>query len=229
MKNALLITACALATLFSACKKENNEIRTLVKTQEQGGYTTTFEYNNNGQIVKMADDYGNVSTYTYGSNKVNVTYINSPTNSGLDNNGVFQLRSDGKVELLIRDVSGTTSFTYNSDGLFQEIVSPWDVTVYEWVNGNIVKETRTTATDTTISTFTYYTDKDNYLNSSNFGITWNSSSKNLLKTRNTSYSSSEVFTEYNYEFDDKGRVVARLEKMNGVNSPAESMLKYTYY
>lgn len=161
MKTQTITLLLSAVLLIAGCKKEK-ETQTLLKTMESFGETTTYEYNDNNQIVKTSSTNGFIDIYTYGANKVNVTTTIPLTNGGGENHSIINLRSDGKIVLYSSDM-GDTYYTYGSDGLLQKTVSPWNTTVYEWSNGNIVTETSTNANDTSITVYTHYTDKENQL------------------------------------------------------------------
>lgn len=220
----LLLLSTAL--LITGCKKEE-ETPKLVKSIEQYGDTTTYEYNENAQLVKTSSTYGNIDTYTYGTNTVNVKYIIPYTNGGGERNAVIDLRNDGKIERYTDD-NQSTSYNYNSDGLLQTTVSNLDTTIFEWLNGNIVKETMKNTSGISVLSYTHYTDKENTLSGKYTGTTWGPRSQNLLKSRTVTYNGTADVYDYTYIFDNEGRVATRLVKINGTDSP-NSTLEVTYY
>ena len=144
---------------------------------------------------------------------------------------VYTLNSSGNAVSL--DVDGVPwyTYTYDADGyLIERKDVTYDLTdALVYVNGDVMSRTRTYPDGNVITTaYAHYSDKENSLGDSNYGITFfGKDSKTLFKKGHCSVYNGE-FAEgasFEYVFDAKGRAVEKREIYD--NSTFTEYITYT--
>lgn len=224
MKHTLLV-ALAISLLF-ACKKETIEVKApseticLVDSINTDGSTQKIYYDNQNRFVKgvyFSEGDTAIQNATYEGNTVTITVDGEPTSQ------TIYLNKNGFSDSILIDFGDellTIKFTYNQLNQHIKSVLVGEVmgfnfnqtTTYEWLNGNIVKETTESEDETTVVQYQYDASKVNGLKSHEERMGLLPSNANL-KTKIIFDDGSE--TLYTYEFNSKNQLVKVLENSNG--------------
>jgi len=203
----------------------------------------TYTYDGQGRLTRVT--YGNSITvrtdYTYTEDSVVGTDFNlqgNPHGGGV----TYYLGNDGLTRNVRYIIDSTIpplilQLTYNADRQLErqtvneEGKAPDLLSIRYYSKGNLDSVKAIDILDNEVEEvvrFDYYTDKHNYLSNEHNGISFTGvSSVNLVKKEAQEFpgSSTRVII-YTYEFDEKGRPVARHMTLDGVPQPD---LSYTWY
>ncbi|OYU96438.1 MAG: hypothetical protein CFE21_08570 [Bacteroidetes bacterium B1(2017)] len=214
--NLLLIAFVILAG--TACKKDKTtdeptpaeKICLVTSTTDSDSNTFIYTFDSQNRIIKNGAYNGPDSTitiYTYTGNKVVMasgiveqTYF---LNSYGFADSVYYI-VDGYVDLLI-------VLTHNSEGLVtsQKVTGTVpqgevnQIGTFEYLNGDLVKQTNNDGTTTSTVTLEYYLDKPNKSKRFEEATQFYNSSAHMLKKMTGDDGS---FTSYTYEYDSEGKV-----------------------
>jgi hypothetical protein len=224
MKNLLFIMLAA-ATL-TACSKNNDDQpvnpvdgseKVKKAVYESGPEFDSYVYDGAGRLKTRTSETGAKTEYEYQPGKVIQTLYNS--DGSLNRVYTYGLDANGLAATETRSLQPDFLETrvYNSDN--QILKSTWNigsnvnVSEHFYSNGNCdsVRYSSNGNWDMT-NKMTYYTDRLNTLDNSNFGRHfWGKGNKNLAKTGQYHYpdGSKGTLEEYAYEFDAKGRVLKK--------------------
>ncbi|OYU96440.1 MAG: hypothetical protein CFE21_08580 [Bacteroidetes bacterium B1(2017)] len=239
--NLMLIAFTLLAG--TACKKDKTDDSTpstpststclITKDVSDDGSHSEFTYNSSNQLTAYssftaADTSTNNLTYTYAGNKVTVTTVGGD----LPITQTHYLNSKGFADSTIISFAGlfnlTMLYTYNAAGELTEqavsgdfMGSPIEQSItYEYTAGNKTKETTDDGTNTTVTTYEYYTDKANAGAKSEQALSFTPASKNMLKKTTND---DGTYTDVSYEFDADGKPIKSTEIDN-----TSTIVKHTF-
>jgi len=219
MKNSLLIAFAIL--FFFSCKKETIETPMpipvsfcMIDSTNADGVAQKIFYDENfrfkkGIVYSGADTL--IQTAVYQGSKVTLTFAGRPGSQ------IVYLNKMGYCDSLIWDLGvGTIHVEYKYNALNQNterviygVISGTEideVTNFEWLNGNLVKETTESAIGINVSTHEYDLSKKNTLQTYETKLTFVPSSNNLRTKTTRVLSNDETVILYNYLFDGKNRV-----------------------
>lgn len=226
MKNSLLIAA-AILFLFS-CKKETIETPMptpvsicMIDSTYADGIAQKIIYDKNfrfkrGIVYTGADTL--IQNAVYEGSKVTLTYENQPGSQT-----VF-LNKNGYCDSLIVNLGvGIIYLEYKYDALKQPIervaygnvggTEIDEVTSFEWLNGNLIKETTESASGISITSHAFDLSQKNTLQTYESSLSFVPSSKNLV-TKTAINGDSKIIL-YNYFFDSEYRVNKLQMVVNG--------------
>lgn len=197
----------------------------------RSGITITYEYDSLGRQTVQKSKY---STYKflYSENLVERCYDTLCIKLFLNENG----HEEKRVHYNDSTILSISQYNKKGNLIYWKLIDDWGThsriterrSVYE--NGNLVEEidivTSNSSIDTTIKEtsrkFEHYLDKTNSLDNEAYGTSYlGVSSKNLLK-KIVHPNGSEILFEY--EYDDKGRIIRQNRSVIGSVSGRESTL-----
>ncbi|MEI6880628.1 MAG: hypothetical protein WCK82_04815 [Bacteroidota bacterium] len=220
-KQLLLILATASALVFS-CKKDD-ENKTPIQNPNPNpsnscslsssmlndtGYTALF-YNTNGSITGFVEKNPSADT-----SKIELIYdgkIVTVSANGVTA-GTYYLNSKGYADSLIVDLSIIRMATYNTYDSNGYLISQNEsfeflgtnsttIRTYTYSGGNLSKMTEESDGKTTVTTYEYFTDKDNKFAKNNLDALFlGKPNANLTKTETID---GVLSNSYAYEFDSK--------------------------
>jgi hypothetical protein len=234
-----LLSAVSMASLltFSACNKDDDTPSVaapackLVKFVSNAEDYSTVEYNAQDKLIKISDyNGGELDEYIvleYNS-QGQVAKTVGYENGVLDWYTTFEYNAKGQISKATDFDSDNTSdyfttYEYDANGNrtkstskeMQDGVTKTFTTLFEYSNGNLVKETENAgSTEQEVTTHEYYTDKEDKLRAfkemavGGFEEVGATPSKNLVK-KSVRSSSGDSYTQtytssYVYEFNEKG-------------------------
>lgn len=220
-KQLLLMLATASALVFSCKKDDENKTNnpsnnpssscSLTASMENDTGYVAFNYNTDGTIARITEK--NPSSDT---SKIDLTYANNIVSASVNGNilNTYYLNSKGYADSTVLDLSGfihmSTINTYDANGYLitqNESINflGTDIntsTTYLYSGGNVSKKTVESNGKTTVTTYEYYTDKNNKLaNSSIDALFIGKANANLVKTETVD---GVLANTYTYEYDSKG-------------------------
>lgn len=214
--NLLLIAFIVLAG--TACKKDKTtdeptpaeKICLVSNSLDSDSNSFVYTFDNQNRIIKNGAYNGTDSTitiYTYTGNKVVMasgvveqTYF---LNSFGFADSVYYL-IDGYVDLLIvltHDAQGLVTSQKVTGTVPQGEVN--QIGTFEYLNGDVVKQTTNDGTNTSVTTLEYYLDKPNKSKRFEEATQFYNASTHMLKKVSSDDGS---FTSYTYEYDSEGKV-----------------------
>ena len=226
--------ACALG-----CKKSNsrtsNSCRIAVNYDTlflPGGMETAVTrifYDNDGRVAYTQFNTSNDSStrvFIHHDSSIVITPTNfqSPTDTILINGKGMPVQI--KQTFVANDYYDLSNYSYNAEGLLQSIAYVQANTsganrrtatsTYKFVNGDCVSETYTDGTASSTINYTYYTDKptadgdyQSFQSIANYGMVI-IRNKHLLR----SSQSGSYVSEYNYTFDNTGKIATATYRYN---------------
>ncbi len=233
MKNSLLLAFAIL--FFFSCKKETIETPMptpvsicMIDSTIADGIAQKIIYDENFRF-KKGIIYSKVDTIiqnaVYEGNKVTLTYEDR---SGSQ---TVYLNKNGYCDSLIVDLGvGIIYLEYKYDALKQPIervaygnvggTEIDEVTSFEWLNGNLVKETTESATGISVTSHEFDLSQKNTLQTYESSLSFVPSSKNLVTK--TAINGETTVILYSYFFDSKNRV-------NKVQTIVDEEVSETFY
>jgi hypothetical protein len=203
----------------------------------------TYELNKEGFIIQEVMAGGTPAMYTYFKDSIVMTVNNTWVRMILNKKNLFIKNITPNEFSKTNQLTTREKRTYNSNGfvikmeVFDDYVtySYSMIYDYEYSNGNIIKETRTSqnkSSDGTISgnsyyiEYEYYEDKLNTLGNANFGKNYlGNSNKNLIKREKKS---NGYIAKHEYEFDKNGNVT-KMNIFDEKNGTKTDEYNYEYY
>ena len=230
----LFCLACALG-----CKKSNSHISnscrivanydTLFLPSGTETAATQIFYDNDGRVAYTQSNATNPSitrVFIHHDSTIVITPTNnaSPTDTIIINDKGMPVRI--KTTYVSNDYYDLANYSYDAAGQLQSITYVQASTsganlrtatnTYKFVNGDCVSSTYTDGTGSSTTNFTYYTDKPaadgdyrSFQSLANYGIVI-IRNKHLLRS---SHSGSYV-SEYNYTFDNSGKIATATYRYN---------------
>jgi hypothetical protein len=221
-KQFLLILAAASSLVFS-CKKDDenktpiqnpnpnpsNSCSLSSSMENDTGYTAFF-YNTNGSLARFVEKNPSADT-----SKIELIYDGKTVT--LSSNGIaagtYYLNNKGYADSIIVDFQGFirmgTYNTYDANGYLVSQNQSFEflginstiVRTYTYSGGNLSKMTEESDGETTVTTYEYFTDKDNKFANNNLdALFMGKPNANLIKTETVN---GVLSTSYAYEFDSK--------------------------
>lgn len=233
-KGIQLLLVAVVAAGLAGCKKDdaaptvNGNIKTIeyitissAGVESRSIYYNTYDSQNRMVETLQKDGTGapiDKTTTTFSNNTVTIK-IYAADLTTVTNTRQFELNEKGYVKTWIGHEG--TSYEYDDEGhLIRRVSAGNSVDEFTYVNGNLVS-TQYTMAGTVVNYFTYtYTD---VVDLRNFGQDYlGKGSKNIYASSNNM---DNVITIPTYRFDDKGRIVSRIQNAGG----SVLISNYTYF
>jgi len=222
MKQLLLVLATASALVFS-CKKDDesktpiqnpnpnqsNSCSLFTSMENDTGFTAFF-YNANGSIARFVEKNPSADT-----SKIELAYDGKIVTASVNGNALntYYLNSKGYADSIVLDFQGFIHMgkynTYDANGYLVsqnesfEFLGTNSTTIrtYTYSGGNLSKMTEESDGKTTVTTYEYFTDKDNKFAKNNLDALFlGKPNANLTKTETID---GVLSNSYAYEFDSK--------------------------
>lgn len=236
--------------LLSACnKKEGPVVKkvsgdrikqqyiTVQNASSINRYTTFFEYDLSGRLIKQSTSTGNSRVeYIYRPNSVE--------EKSFDDNGVqtgstvYDLDANGLATRAVNHLGATTTYEYNSSGYMIKRLSSYNGSatshLYFYSAGNVLDSARLNVTGASASTQLiiyegYLMDRRLTTGSTEIGLSWLGEYFISPYTKSTiidSFNPAPQIRNYSYEFDGSGRII---KSVNSSVSPQVTITtEYTY-